>query len=301
MIWVALLIVLMGIAAWPFAVDARKPAHAAELRPLGQVAQLSQARTWYRWSGPTRGPVVVLIHGLTTPSPVFDDLGAELVKTGARTLVYDLYGRGLSDAVLGPQNAAFFLRQLDDLLRDQVPDGPLTLVGYSMGAQIAAIYAAQHPQRVTRLVLLAPAGMYLTLQPFWRRARDLPVLGDWMARAFGARALRQVAASGTRMGQVQTDQLDRRGYLPAVLSSLRGLLGTTQESVHRSLATQGLPVLAIWGGQDGTIPQTAPGRLAQWNRNATQEVIVEADHGLPWRHADRVAELMRRHAADLPV
>ncbi|MCB5198845.1 alpha/beta hydrolase [Loktanella sp. TSTF-M6] len=293
MIWLIVLAVLLLLACWPFLSEARKPPLTADIRGTGTWAALSQGRTWYRWTGPSRGPVVVAIHGLTTPSPVFDDLAGHLAQSGYRVLCYDLYGRGLSDAVAGTQDGAFFLRQLDDLLRDQDVTGPVTLVGYSMGGTIATLFAARNAARVERIVLLASAGMGLNLTPFWRFARDTPVIGDWLARGFGAGDLRQVAATGTAIGRVQHDQLMRRGYLPAVLSSLRGALSAQMQDAHRAVAAAEIPVLAIWGGMDSTIPTAAMGQLAQWNRKVVHEVVPDATHALPWQHADVVAELMR--------
>ena len=151
MIWVALAVLI----AAPFAREAMRRVPDRATAP-GQFARLSQGVTHYQWGGPVRGPVVVAIHGLTTPSPLWDDIGARLGRLGYRLLVYDLFGRGFSDAVPGPQDRAFFLRQLTDLLADQGLRDDLTVMGYSMGGSIATAFAADQPERMKRLILLAP-------------------------------------------------------------------------------------------------------------------------------------------------
>ena len=42
--------------------------------------------------------------------------------------------------------------------------GPLTLAGHSMGAALAVGLAFEQPERIERLVLVAPAGLWLTLR-----------------------------------------------------------------------------------------------------------------------------------------
>ena len=84
-----------------------------------------------------------------------------------------------------------------------------------------------------------------------------------------------------------------RGFFPAVLSSLRHMLSGTQEAAHRRFAALGVPVVAIWGEEDGVIPITAMGRLAEWNRQAAQEVVAGAGHGLPYTHAAEVVDLIK--------
>ena len=295
MIAALVLAALAAIVILPLYQEARRTPVTAVDRAAapGRMVTLTQGQTYLRWHGPVRGPVIVAIHGLTTPSPVFDALAGRLTGLGYRVLTYDLYGRGLSDRVSGPQNASFFLRQLDDLMTDQGLKQDVTLMGYSMGGAIAAAFAAAQPHRVGRVILLAPAGMELAESPFWRAARRLPVLGDWLAGTFGTRQLAADIAPQSAMAEVQRRELTRRGYLSAVLSSRRHILSKSQEQAHRLLGREDVPVTAIWGGQDTVIPLRALGTLTQWNRNTEQEVIPDADHSLPWRHAAEIVAILR--------
>ena len=295
MILALILAALAGIVLVPIYQEAKRhPVSAVDRAAApGDCVALSQGQTYLRWHGPVRGPVIVAIHGLTTPSPVFDALAGLLGGLGYRVLTYDLYGRGLSDQVPGRQNAAYFLRQLDDLLTDQKLGHDVILMGYSMGGAIAAAFAAAQPHRVAQVILLAPAGMALNETRFWHLARRVPVLGEWLVGTFGARLLAAEAAGDTPVGRVQRAGLARRGYLGAVLSSRRHFLSVSQQPAHRFLGREDVPVTAIWGGQDPVIPLQALGLLAQWNRNAVQDVVPDADHSLPWRHAEAVAEILR--------
>jgi pimeloyl-ACP methyl ester carboxylesterase len=265
----------------------------------GRFACLSQGETHYQWFGPQDGPVTVCVHGLTTPSFVWRGLLPYLIETGQRVLTYDLYGRGWSDAPRGTQTGAFHARQLGDLLTHEGQTAPVTLVGYSMGGAVVTSFAAMAPQKVRRLILLAPAGMGHRLGGLAPFAARTPLLGDWlfhmrypaMLRA-GIEAERALPGSITNIADLQLAELHRRGYLGAVLSSLRGQLAGPLNSEHQNIAESGLSVCAIWGEQDTVIPLTGKDTLTEWNSAARHVVLPGAGHGLTYTHANDVARAM---------
>lgn len=306
MIWAGAVSVLALLIAFPYLREAlRAPMNeAARQEAPGAFVQLSQGVTHYRWIGPTRGPVAVCVHGLTTPSAVWEAVARGLADQGFRVLVYDLYGRGYSDRPRGVQDQAFFLRQLDDLLAAQDIHEDITLLGYSMGGAIVTAFAAREPERVRRVILLAPAGMGHDPGRLVRLIRDLPGLGDWlMLLRFPALHRKSTEAERALTSEVegivdyQQAELGRRGFVPAVLSSLRGILSQRLEEAHRRISREDIPVLAIWGREDVVIPIAAMGVLAQWNRIARHEVIAGAGHGLTYTHASAVVAAIRAELA----
>lgn len=291
-----LLILLAILAAAPFVLESRRHIidEADRRSAPGQFAALSQGVTHYQWLGPTRGPVVVAVHGLTTPSPVWAEVAEGLGKIGYRVLVYDLYGRGLSGAPIGPQDRAFFLRQLTDLLSDQGLEQDLTLLGYSMGGAVATAFAGDQPDRVKRLILLAPVGLGNPEDGMMRFIRQTPLIGDWLFLALSGWKIRRIiSAESSVLAPVQRAELGRKGYLPAVLSAIRGMLQDRQEAEHRAIGRAGVPVVALWGQADKVAPLSGLGTLAQWNRNARQEVIAGAGHGMPYTHGGAVINVLK--------
>lgn len=302
MIWIALALLLAGVIALPFLREAMKPAmdEAARREAPGAFAKLSRGRTHYRWSGPARGPVVVCVHGLTTPSFVWDGIAPGLGSLGFRVLVHDLYGRGYSDRPEGPQDSAFFVTQLEELLEDQGIEDDITLIGYSMGGAIATAFAALYPERLRQLVLIAPAGLGHDLGPVAARVARGGPLAAWLmlagfARSFrkGCEAERHLPSSVPGIVDRQQAELRWRGFMPAVARSIGGMLSEDLTEAHADIAETGLPVLALWAGEDRIIPLAAMGRLAQINRNARQEVIAGAGHGLTYTHTEAVLNAMR--------
>lgn len=294
------------LATWPFFYERRRPAIGLTDRhgAVGDFAQLSQGVTHYRWEGPTRGPVAVLIHGIATPMISMDDLAKGLGEIGYRVLMYDLYGRGLSDSPKGKQDRVFFLRQLSDLLAYHGLREDITVAGYSMGGSIAVAYAAEHPHTVKQVMIFASSGVVTNESRFARFCRRFPLLGDWVHAMFARRRIRKsIPDYGQtkyidRVLRSQRTELKRRGYIPSLLSSRRGMLSEVQEQEHRQLGRQGIPVVAIWAGQDKIVPLSAIGRLAEWNRAAHQEVVDRADHAMPYTHGHQVTDALREALHD---
>lgn len=300
MTWAVLLI--LGLIAVPFTIEVmrKKVTEADQKTAPGHLALLSQGNTHFEWFGPRRGPVAVCIHGLTTPSFVWRSIANGLVLMGFRVLTYDHYGRGFSDRPTGKQDVAFFLQQLNDLLQHERVEGPITVLGYSMGGAVAAHFTAANPSAVKQLILLAPAGMQLVVSKAALFARDTPIIGDWLFLMTYPRQLRQgieaeanLKTSVENITALQQAETDKRGFFPAVLSSFRGLLHDTAEEPHRKIAAAGVPVLAVWGTQDDLIPLSARDALIEWNPNARHAMIDDAGHGLPYTHTDEVLEAIR--------
>ncbi|ARC87305.1 alpha/beta fold hydrolase [Rhodovulum sp. MB263] len=297
MIWGLLTAVLL-VAAWPLAEALRRPIAARDgSEAPGEFCSLPEGRTHLVWDGPADGPVAVLLHGLTIGSHMLDRLAGGLAARGYRVLRYDLYGRGFSDRPRGAQDRAFFLSQLEALLEARGLGGDLTLVGYSMGGAILTAFAAAHPGRVRRLVLLAPAGLGQTPPRLADLAVRLPGIGDWLMAVIGGVVLRRMARAADRayglpgtLSAAQSAETRFRGFLPAVLSSLRHMLAEDLSGAHRALAEATMPVQAIWGGQDEVIAPGARARLAALNPGARQLLLPEAGHGLPVTHVAAILD-----------
>jgi pimeloyl-ACP methyl ester carboxylesterase len=168
-----------------------------------------------------------------------------------------------------------------------------------MGGSVATAFAAAHPDRVRRVILVAPAGIEVVQGPFETWTARLPVAGDWLQAVTGATRMGEAIMADPAAGSVpglrelQLAELRRPGFLGAVLASRRGILAERMEAAHRAVAAAGLPVIAIWGDKDVVVPLRALGTLSSWNRKAAQEVIPGAGHGLPYTHGAEIAEILR--------
>ncbi len=261
----------------------------------GEVVDLSQGYTSYKWYGPVRGPVVVCIHGLTTPRQAFNALAERMGKLGYRVLTYDLYGRGHSEAVKGAQDRDFHIQQLLDLMEDQGIGDDVTLVGYSMGGMIGTAFTARYPERVRRLIMIASGGFKNDIGPIGRWIARTPYFVHWYYfaiehRALGKsiRAARALESEVPDIYDIQMAQLGLKGYRSAVVSSMNEMWKGDMEAETRAIAAAGVPVVAFFNDRDPVVPIEAVGILAQWNRNAKIEVIPGEGHNLPFTHTQEI-------------
>src|SRR5262249_28014279 len=145
----------------------------------GSFVRLADGYTHYELAGPARGPVVLLVHGLSVPYYLWDDTVGPLHTAGLRTLRLDLYGRGLSDRPEAVHNLDLYDRQLVGLLDALNLKEPVHLVGISMGGAIAVNFAVRHPERLAKLGLIAPFGFPQETGASAALVRT-PLLGEWM-------------------------------------------------------------------------------------------------------------------------
>ncbi len=297
----------MGILASEWRKDeyARKAMVGSDHKPLpGRFLDLEHGQTYYELDNKEedRGkPLLICIHGWSTASYVWTALKPELRKKGYRILSYDLYGRGYSSRPdNGAHTAELFTRQLTQILIHlKLNDQKLNIVGYSMGGAIAARFVSERPGDVQRLLLIAPAGMAVQ-KPFPRFvARQIPKLSDPIISEFLPCALWKQFNRAARdfpndanvqlVLQRQLAELDYKGYIPALLSSLKGVLASKMRVEHEAIADSNVKVLAIFADQDSTIPHPdAQRRFDRWNRNHVSHVIEGAGHAVTYTHEQEI-------------
>ena len=227
----------------------------------GAFVKLPSGITHYKVEGD--GEWVVLTHGYATPYFIYDKIAEGLVKNGYKVLRYDLYGRGLSDRVDAVYTPKFFANQLDELTKAIIGEEPFYLFGTSMGGIITTTYTAAHPEKVKKLVLLAPAGMVFKGPAYMKLAR-LPLIGGIFS-LFSAKILTKGCASemlfsGEEAKEYYTEQFayytQYKGMPKAVLSSLRNTILNFDENLlgYEGTREAKTPVLVIWGTNDKTMP-----------------------------------------------
>jgi len=113
-----------------------------------------------RWGSGSAKPLVFL-HGWLDTSDTFQFV-VDAFAADHPIVALDWRGFGRSTWQHGPYWFPDYLADLDALLAEVSPDAPATLVGHSMGGNIACLYAGVRPERVARIVNLEGFGLSRT-------------------------------------------------------------------------------------------------------------------------------------------
>ena len=140
------------------------------------------------------GPPVVMVHGNPTWSFYYRNL-VQALRGTHRCIVPDHLGCGFSDKPGDDQYAYTLESRVDDLeaLLEYLGVGEnITLVVHDWGGMIGMAYAARHPERIARLVVLNTAAFPLPASKrlpwaLWL-CRNTPV-GAFLVRGFNAFSL----------------------------------------------------------------------------------------------------------------
>lgn len=251
--WVAIAILLVPLWVLLDRDPPNQPTHTAERITAAGLQ-------WRVLRGGTGDTTLILVHGygehLLGWRAVFDRLARDHT-----VIALDLPGFGVTDkpdAVYSLTQMATWLR----LLIDQETSGPLVLVGHSMGGAIVSAVALANPDRIERLVLIAPAGLHPGLGRigssvgpaghqavgWWETARSFitPVHDpEWMAEPAEMAEYDPVLDSGYRR------------------ASARVLREFAFDGIGERFRELSVPVLVIWGRYDAVIPYTTGDSMVQ--------------------------------------
>jgi pimeloyl-ACP methyl ester carboxylesterase len=227
----------------------------------------------YRQAG--SGPVVVLIHGITSDSGTWRRVMPYLARRFT-VVAPDLFGHGASAKPKGDYSLGAHASALRDLLVALGHDRA-TFVGHSLGGGIAMQLSYQFPERCERLVLVDSGGLGRDVSVLLRAATlpgselvlpllvasrllDVGRLAGNVLRRLGLRA-------GTDIEEIARGHatLSDGGARGAFVHTLRSVVdpgGQRVNASNRLYLTKHLPLLLMWGEHDSLIP-AAHGRATQ--------------------------------------
>ena len=216
------------------------------------------------------GEMAVLLHGWLDHAGSFDLLAPLLP---GRTVALDFRGHGDSQWVGsgGFYHFVEYIADLDGALELLSPQEPVRIVGHSMGAAAALIYAATRPARVSHLTMIdavplsisteeipARLGSYLEdLRHIPRKRRRVDSAEDAAQRlmrnntSLSEKAARILAAGGTSRDPEQENAL---AWKWDPLLRAHSPLPISEPVVQLICAQAKVPVLAI-RGESGMMPQ----------------------------------------------
>lgn len=165
------------------------------IRPESQFVDVDGKPVhWVDFGGPAGAPLAVCVHGLGGSWVNWMAL-APLLTDRYRVVAFDFVGNGRTPVSGRRADVRSNRRLLAGFLR-AVADGPVMLIGNSMGGLLSILQTARHPESVDRLVLIDAA---LPL-PRGRMPRDPKFIGRFLLMAAPFAGERLLARRGRRKG-----------------------------------------------------------------------------------------------------
>lgn len=254
--WVLTALTLVSMWLW----TPDLPRSTLESRYMASPMDMWRVGPWQlhvRQSGPSDAPAVVLLHGFGSSLHTWDAWAEGLAATH-RVVRIDLPGSGLS-----PPDPAHDYRderswQLLVALMDSLGLQRTSLVGHSMGGRIAWTFAAQYPQRVDKLVLVAPDG-FASAGFEYGKPMDLPASMALMRHVLPKPLLRMHLQSAYARPESISEAVTSRYHdLMLAPGARQAMLDRLQQTVLREpeplLRQIKAPTLLVWGQADAMIP-----------------------------------------------
>jgi pimeloyl-ACP methyl ester carboxylesterase len=249
--------------------------------------------------------VAILIHGWSSSwfalSPIMPMMAQRF-----SCISIDLPGFGQSPRL--PQRASIpAYAELIAKLITEVSDGPVVLVGHSMGGMTSITLALRYPMLVERMVLICPTitgklSTFINLFIWPVTLLGAFGLGGWLVSTVENAVVGITDSLMRPISFAERTGINEKDYARLRSDARRTDQGRVRAECYRAMLDNNLagqltrvepPTLAIWGAEDNTVPLRDAGVVADEWPQADLRIIPKAGH---WPHFE-TAETLRRMVA----
>jgi 4,5:9,10-diseco-3-hydroxy-5,9,17-trioxoandrosta-1(10),2-diene-4-oate hydrolase len=260
---------------------------AIESVPEGNFAELPNGlKVHYHEAG--EGPAVMFVHGSgpgATGWSNFKGNYEEVAEAGYRVIVPDLVGFGLSSCDDDLDYSWELLRDALIGLMDELDLDDVALVGNSMGGAFCIQLALDIPERINRLVLMAPGGLeerevYMEMEGISTMLRIMykeGVTKDSMRSIFKLQLFDE---------SLITDQIINERY-EVYQRQPKNILGKVKvPNLSTELENLDCPVLGVWGRDDKFCPSSGAWKVSEKCPVNRVVVVSQCGHWVQVEHED---------------
>jgi 4,5:9,10-diseco-3-hydroxy-5,9,17-trioxoandrosta-1(10),2-diene-4-oate hydrolase len=239
------------------------------------------------WQEEGSGPPVVLIHGSGPGAGGHANFAGNMpviAAAGYRVLVPDLMGFGWSDKPDDDYPLSLFVDTLADFL-DALGIRQAVLVGNSLGGAVSIGFALAHPERVSKLVLMAPGGIETRERYF-----QMDGIQQMVSRFVGA------GFDHATMGDIlKLLAFDAKYVTPGMIESRINVYQTQPKAVLGRISVPDLtdrlgelamPILGFWGWEDRFCPATGAEKIVAACPDARMTLYSRCGHWVMIERAD---------------
>jgi pimeloyl-ACP methyl ester carboxylesterase len=219
------------------------------------------ARAHYRERGPVNAPALLLLHGSNASLLTWEPWSKSLCDS-FHVVSVDLPSHGLTGAVPSGDYSEEGMARFVGEFADKLGLKTFALAGNSMGGGIAARFAEEHPDRVTKLVLVDAGGLPFETgagEPLVFRLARTPVVNQLLLHITPRSLVVEGLNKAIMHKEIITDAMIDSYWDFARMEGTRQatmarFAGPRDTYVRDHTALLKMPVLILWGKEDLLIP-----------------------------------------------
>jgi pimeloyl-ACP methyl ester carboxylesterase len=229
---------------------------------------------------------IVLLHGTAASLHTWGAWNQELIKN-YRVIRMDLPAFGIT----GPnKNADYSIKNYTKFLHQFLSKLQIEkcyLAGNSLGGNIAWNYAAEHPEKIAKLILIDASGLPTNKpQPFVFKMAKTPILNSlflyFTPKFFIEKNIKEVYADDSKISSELIERYHkmalREGNRQAFIDRAKTDFTPNEFKNSDKLRSIQTPTLLIWGAKDEWIPLENGKRMNNLLPNATLYIIENSGH-----------------------
>lgn len=259
----------------------------------GSFTKLSEGYTYYEFENQDADTLLVMVHGFSVPSYIWDSTYYAALSRGYGALRYDAYGRGYSDNPDVVYDVALYSNQLRELLDALSVNKKINLLGLSFGGRTISAFAFQYPDRIQNLIYVDPAGFETItgdaeypVMVSEKEIKDFKQSESYATMANGQMGDFYDATPFDGWDKRYEEMMKFKGFVRALLSTRMN--SASLENEQKRISASGIPVFALWGEHD-TVVKLNEVRANLMERIPKVELFVLPNAGhLP--HMEQTAE-----------
>lgn len=278
---------------------------------VDQFVELSFGRVHYIYrpsssSSSSSQTLNIFVHGFSIPMQIWEDIFQYVAnENNEACLIFDLYGRGWSDAPSVPMNVDLFVSQLAELLYAlNLPYEKYNLFGVSMGGMIVQRFTQLYPSKVSKLILFCSVGFHgVAPSKLIMSILSTPIFGPFLFKLFMTRSDSKSVRSHWAYPDGQEYQrymesyrqtcCEHPGYLRSLLSTVVSFDFQSARKTVDSIDKLNIPILIIWGDQDSLIPVEDAYRYHKSYKKSSLTIIPGANHSLLIEHSREIITALK--------
>ena len=219
------------------------------------IAQLTNGFTYYKLDNKEANTIpVVLVHGFSVPSYIWDPTFELLSDKGYFVISLDLYGRGFSENVDEIYTDELFANQVIELLQKLNVDSAKFL-GLSNGGRVISKIADINPSIVEELIYVASSGFKHIEELNDKSVSEIEVSNfiknNYPTISEGQLLDFKYPEKHSGWDIKYEELLKYKGFAKALISTRKNHY--TMDSIHIKIQNSDIPVSTIWGDSDQVV------------------------------------------------